>query len=62
MTTLDQFVALGPQRYRVERAWGTLPAELSYNGIADVTVMPSGNVAVLLRGDPAVLVFDPAGW
>ncbi len=61
MTLRDQFVALGPQRYRVERPWGTLPAGLSYSGIADVTVMPSGKVAVLLRGDPAVLMFDPAG-
>jgi streptogramin lyase len=57
----DQFVGLGAQRYRVERPWGTLPAGLSFSGIADVTVTASGNVAVLLRGDPAVLIFAPDG-
>ena len=57
----EQVVALGNQRYRVERPWGQLPSSLSFAGIADVTVMPSGNVAALLRSDPAVLVFDPEG-
>lgn len=61
MNSREQFVGLGAQRYRVERPWGKLPAGLSYAGIADVTVMPSGRVAVLLRGDPAVLVFEPDG-
>jgi hypothetical protein len=61
MTTSEQFVGLGPRRYRVERPWGKLPPGLSYSGIADVTVMASGNVAVLLRSDPAVLIFTPDG-
>ena len=56
-----QFVGLGPQLYRVERPWGRLPAGLSYLGISDVTVLPSGNVAVVVRGDPAVLIFAPDG-
>lgn len=61
MTSAEQFVGLGPQRYRVDRPWGKLPPSLSYSGIADVTVMSSGKVAVLLRSDPAVLIFDPDG-
>jgi hypothetical protein len=61
MTTPEQFVGLGPRLYRVERPWGKLPPGLSYSGIADVTVMASGNVAVLLRSDPAVLIFTPDG-
>src|SRR5829696_4541189 len=61
MTSSGQFVGLGPWRYRVERPWGKLPSELSYAGIADVTVMSSGKVAVLFRSDPAVLIFEPDG-
>jgi len=61
MTSAEQFVGLGPQRYRVDRPWGKLPPRLSYTGIADVTVMSSGKVAVLLRSDPAVLIFEPDG-
>ena len=61
MSSRDQFVGLGAQLYRVERPWGKLPAGLSYAGIADVTAMSSGRVAVLFRGDPAVLVFESDG-
>lgn len=61
MSTRDQFVGLGERLYRVERPWGKLPSHLSYAGITDVTVLPSGRIAVLLRSDPAVLVFDPDG-
>lgn len=61
MSSRDQFVGLGPQLYRVERPWGKLPPDLSFAGIADVTVTSSGRIAVLLRGDPAVLVFGPDG-
>jgi hypothetical protein len=61
MTSPRQFVSLGARRYRVERPWGKLPPALSYSGIADVTVLSSGNVAVLLRSDPAVLVFEADG-
>ena len=60
MSSPGQFVALGLRRYRVERPWGKPPG-LSYSGIADVTVISSGHVAVLLRSDPAVLVFEPDG-
>ena len=61
MVCPGQFVGLGSRLYRVERPWGKLPPGLSYAGIADVTVMSSGKVAVLLRSDPAVLVFEPDG-
>lgn len=61
MSNRDQFVGLGEKLYRVERPWGKPPANLSYSGIADVTVLSSGRIAVLLRKDPAVLVFDPDG-
>lgn len=61
MSSRDQFVGLGSRLYRVERPWGQMPSGRSYSGIADVTVMPSGRVAMLLRGDPAVVVFEPDG-
>lgn len=61
MTSRDQFVGLGERLYKVERPWGNLPPQLSYAEIADVTVMSSGQIAVLLRKDPAVLVFNPDG-
>jgi hypothetical protein len=56
----EQFVALGPRRYRVERPW-TAPDRVSFAGISDVTVLSSGRVVVLCRSDPAVLVFEPDG-
>jgi sugar lactone lactonase YvrE len=62
MSSSGQFVGLGSQRYRVERPWGKLPPEASYAGIADVTVMSSGQVAVLRRSDPAILIFEPDGF
>jgi len=61
MRVAEQFVGLGARRYRVERPWGKLPPELSYVAISDVTVVASGNVLVLLRSDPAVLIFTPDG-
>jgi hypothetical protein len=61
MSAREQFVALGPTRYRVERPWGRLPPGLSFAGIADVTVSLSGKVVVLLRTDPAVLILEPSG-
>src|SRR5215207_8423120 len=61
MSAREQFVALGPTRYRVERPWGGLPPGLSFDGIADVTVSLSGKVVVLLRTDPAVLILEPSG-
>ncbi len=41
-------VALGDQRYRVERPWGDLPA----GPVTDVTVDSRGHLFVLLRWDP----------
>jgi sugar lactone lactonase YvrE len=61
MSSRGQFVGLAAQLYRVERPWGKLPTGLSYAGIADVTAMSSGRVAVLFRGDPAVLIFESDG-
>lgn len=57
-------VALGDNRYRVERPWGDLP-----NGmVTDVTVDSRGHVFVLLRWDPyedrtspRVVELDPSG-
>lgn len=59
-------VALGAQRYRVERPFGALPAG---NGrVTDVTVDSTGRVHVLLRFDPlvdapspCVITLDPSG-
>ena len=45
-TTLT--VALGEQRYRVQRPWGDLPKGM----VTDVTVDSRGHVFVLLRWDP----------
>jgi DNA-binding beta-propeller fold protein YncE len=60
------FVALGQQRYRVERPWGDLP-----NGagrVTDVVCDDRGHVFVLLRGDsyvdpvqPTVIELSPDG-
>jgi hypothetical protein len=61
MSSSGQFAGLRPWRYHVERPSGKPPSELSYAGIADVTVMSSGKVAVIFRSDPAVLVFKPDG-
>ena len=60
MNGREQYVALGPRRYRVERPW-TMPDEARFAGISDVTVLSSGRVIVLCRADPAVLVFEPDG-
>ena len=57
-------VALGDQRYRVERPWGDLPKGM----VTDVTVDGRGHVFVLLRWDayedrtsPRVVELDPSG-
>lgn len=59
-------VALGPQRYRVERPWGEVPA--GAGGVTDVACDAAGRVYVQLRGDaytdpehPAILVLEPDG-
>lgn len=59
-------VALGPQRYRVERPWGDLPD--GPGRISDVACDAAGRVHVLFRTDPyterespAVVVLSPEG-
>jgi DNA-binding beta-propeller fold protein YncE len=44
------YVALGDQRYRVERPFGDLPG--TPGGVSDVAAGPDGRVHVLLRPDP----------
>ncbi len=60
------FVALGPQRYRVERPWGDIPA--GGGKVTDVVCDDSDHVFVLLRADcyvdavlPVVIELDPDG-
>ncbi len=60
------FVALGQQRYRVERPWGDLPA--GAGKVTDVVCDDRGQVFVLLRADsyvdpvqPTVIALSPDG-
>ncbi|MGH2615072.1 MAG: peptidyl-alpha-hydroxyglycine alpha-amidating lyase family protein [Thermomicrobiales bacterium] len=57
----DLVVALGDQRYAVVRPWGVLPADIAYGVVSHVAVDSRDNVYVFQRGDPPVVVFDPAG-
>jgi peptidylglycine monooxygenase len=66
VTREDLFVALGPQRYRIERPWGDLPD--GPGRISDVACDAAGRVYVQLRTDPTVdppspgiVVLSPAG-
>ena len=59
-------VALGPQRYRVERPWGDLPA--GPGKVTDVACDAEGRVYAQLRADPytdpevpAIIVLAPDG-
>lgn len=52
MTIRHLVVALGDQRYRVERPWGDLPGGPAR--VTDVTVDLDGRVHALLRSDPLV--------
>lgn len=70
MTRESLIVALGAQRYRVERPWGDLwgDAPAGPGRISDVACDAAGRVHVLLRtdpaehpGTPAVVVLSPAG-
>lgn len=61
MTDETLAVALGEQRYAVERHWGRLPGDMTFGFISQVAADSSGNVYLLQRGDPPVLVFDPSG-
>lgn len=60
------FVALGPQRYRVERPWGDIPPGAGQ--VTDVSCDAAGRVYVQLRIDayvdaegPAIVVLEPDG-
>ena len=53
----ELIVALGEMRYRVERPFGTWPANAGF--VTDVTVDRRGHVFVMLRHDPAVHPADP---
>jgi DNA-binding beta-propeller fold protein YncE len=50
MTRHTLYVALGSQRYRIERPWGDLPAKSG--SVTDVTCDARGHLFVLLRRDP----------
>jgi sugar lactone lactonase YvrE len=50
-------VALGEARYRVERPFGSWPANSGF--VTDVTVDPRGHVYAMLRHDPLVHPADP---
>ncbi len=57
----DLIVLLGDRRYAVVRPWGVLPAHIEYGVVSHVAVDSHDNVYVFQRGDPPVVVFDPAG-
>ena len=66
MTDRTLFVALGQQRYRVERPWGDIPT--GGGKVTDVVCDDRGHVFVLLRADsyvdaaaPTVIELDPEG-
>jgi sugar lactone lactonase YvrE len=52
-------VALGSQRYLLQRPWPS--DDFDFNGICDVAVMEDGRVVALMRSKPALLVFTPDG-
>ncbi len=51
------YVALGAQRYRVERNW----AQADLGSLCSVAVLADGRVAALLRRPAAVIVLEPDG-
>lgn len=57
MTKQSLYVALGADRYRVDRPFGAMPPEAT-GRVTDVACCSRGHVFVLLRYDPYV---DPAG-
>ncbi|WP_315831036.1 hypothetical protein [Bradyrhizobium prioriisuperbiae] len=57
MSAHDLIVALGDQRYRVERPFGAWPQNTGF--VTDVAVDPRGHVFVMLRHDPLVHPNDP---
>ena len=59
--TPDIKVALGSQRYRVIRRWGTLPDGIRLGEMSKLAVNARGEVYVYQRIDPPVVVFDADG-
>lgn len=58
---MNTFVALGERLYRIDRAW-TRPTEaVALDGVSQVAVDSKDRVYVFQRGDPPIVVFDPAG-
>jgi hypothetical protein len=57
MPTHDLIVALGNQRYRIERPFGTWPKNAGF--VTDVAVDSRGHVFVGLRHDPLTQADDP---
>lgn len=57
MPNHDLVVALGDTRYRVERPFGSWPANSGF--VTDVTVDPRGHIFVMLRHDPLTHPDDP---
>jgi peptidylglycine monooxygenase len=54
-------VALGDQRYRIERPWGRLPPGVGLGLVSQIAVDSANRVYVFQRGQPPVLVFAASG-
>jgi DNA-binding beta-propeller fold protein YncE len=54
-------VALGEQRYAVERPWGELPPGMALRGVSDLALDAQGHVYLFQRADPPLLIFDRQG-
>lgn len=54
-------VIMGSRHYRVERPWGSLPADLALGIISQIAVDSHGRIYLFRRQDPPVLVFEASG-
>ncbi|MEX2487351.1 MAG: hypothetical protein WD377_07030 [Nitriliruptoraceae bacterium] len=61
MTTTPLVVGLGDTLYRVERPFGTLPTGQRLADVSAVAVGTDGDIYVVQRTDPPVVVFAPDG-
>lgn len=52
---------LGPRTYRVEKQWARLPQSISLDSISAVSVNTKGQIMVLRRSDPFLLLFSKEG-
>jgi DNA-binding beta-propeller fold protein YncE len=57
----DLFVGIGERRYKIERAWGTLPQGMTFSGLTKLAVDRRGHVYAFLRSNPPIVVFDGTG-